>query len=279
MSESSMGVHSMTTVQRVVITGSTRGIGFGLAKEFVRLGHHVVISGRGKPAVEQAVAALQPVTSKVIGIPCDVSRGSDLQALWEGAVSQLGGVDLWINNAGVSHPRQRAGEMREDNIRAVQETNLLGMMLATQIAAKGMQAQGGGAIYNMEGFGSNGMAIAGMALYGASKFALTYFNKALAAELAQSHVKICYLSPGIVVTDLLKRDMGSATSKDFQKTLRTYKILGDKVDTVAPWLVERMLKPQANGARVAWLTGRKAGGRFFMSLFRQRQVITDADFT
>lgn len=274
-----MGVHSMTTAQRVVITGSTRGIGFGLAKEFVRLGHHVVISGRGNPAVERAVAALKRDTSKVVGIPCDVSRGSDLQALWDGAVSQLGGVDLWINNAGVSHPRQRAGEMQEDNIRAVQETNLLGMMLATQIAAKGMQAQGGGTIYNMEGFGSNGMAIAGMALYGASKFALTYFNKALAAELAQSNVKICYLSPGIVVTDLLKRDMGSATSKDFQKTRRTYKILGDKVDTVAPWLVERMLKPQANGARVAWLTGRKAGGRFLMSLFRQRQVITDADFT
>lgn len=272
----------MSAPQRIVITGSTRGIGRGMAEEFLRRGHHVVISGRRAEDVEAARHALGDAVAqgaKVAGLACDISDAQAIQNLWDHACAELGKVDIWINNAGVSHPRQRAGEMQEDNIRAVQETNLLGMMLATQIAAKGMQAQGGGTIYNMEGFGSNGMAIAGMALYGASKFALTYFNKALAAELAQSNVKICYLSPGIVVTDLLKRDMGSATSKDFQKTRRTYKILGDKVDTVAPWLVERMLKPQANGARVAWLTGRKAGGRFLMSLFRQRQVITDADFT
>ena len=264
--------------QRVVITGSTRGIGLGMAKEFLRRGHRVVVSGRGQEAVDKAIASLASPAGQVVGIRCDVSQGPALTALWDGAVAEFGGVDLWINNAGISHSRQRAGDMQETDIRAVQETNLLGMMLATQIAAKGMQAQGGGTIYNMEGFGSNGMAIPGMSLYGASKFALTYFNKALAAELAQGPVKICYLSPGIVVTDLLKRDMGSAHSKDFQKTLRTYKILGDKVDTVAPWLVEHMLKPQANGARVAWLTGRKAGGRFLMSLFRKREVISDADF-
>jgi short-subunit dehydrogenase len=216
--------------------------------------------------------------AQVAGQACDVSSAEELNNIWSFARRQFGTVNIWINNAGVSHPRQRAGVMHEHDIRQVQEINLLGMMLASQVAARGMLEQGHGTIYNMEGFGSNGMALPGMSLYGASKFALTYFNRALAAELKDSAVKVCHLSPGIVVTDLLKRDMGSAQSKDFQRTVKTYKILGDKVDTVAPWLVEQMLRPQANGARIAWLTGRKAGGRFLMSIFRKRQVITDADF-
>ena len=271
----------MSAPQRIVITGSTRGIGRGMAEEFLRRGHHVVISGRRAEDVEAARHALSDAAAqgaKVAGLACDVSDAKAVQNLWDHACAELGKVDIWINNAGVSHPRQRAGEMQDKDIRSVQETNLLGMMLATQIAARGLLAQGGGTIYNMEGFGSNGMALPGMSLYGASKFALTYFNKALAAELKDSPVKICYLSPGIVVTDLLKRDMGHAQSKDFERTLRTYKILGDKVETVTPWLVEQMLKPQPHGARVAWLTGRKAGGRFLMSLFRPRTVISDADF-
>lgn len=272
----------MSQPQCIVITGSTRGIGWGMAEAFLRRGHPVVVSGRRDDAVRQAVESLSDAAvaghTQVAGQSADVSHAEDLQNLWRFANEQFGKVDIWINNAGISHPRQRAGTMLESDICAVQETNLLGMMLATQIAARGMLSQGHGTIYNMEGFGSNGMALPGMSLYGASKFALTYFNKALAAELKGGPVKICYLSPGIVVTDLLKRDMGSAQSKDFQRTLRTYKILGDKVSTVAPWLVDNILKPQNHGARIAWLTGRKAGGRFLLSLFRKRQVISESDF-
>jgi len=160
----------------------------------------------------------------------------------------------------------------------VQQINLQGMMQGTRIALVGMQAQGGGTIYNMEGYGSNGMMNPGMGLYGASKFALTYFNKALLAETRDSAVKICYLSPGIVLTDLLKRDMGSNDARDIARTRRIYNILADRVETVTPWLVDNILKPQKAGARVAWLTGAKAGKRFFLSLFRKRQLLTDADF-
>ena len=185
----------------------------------------------------------------------------------------------WINNAGVTHPRQKVGELRAADIDATQRTNLLGMMLATRVALEGMRAQpGGGTIWNMEGFGSNGMMTPGMSLYGASKFALTYFNKALLAETGTGPVKVCWLSPGIVVTDLVKRDMGSTSEAEAARTRRLYDILADRVETVTPWLVERMLEPHKSGDRVAWLTNRKAFGRFFMSLFRKRQAVTDSDF-
>jgi len=271
----------MNKARQIVVTGSTRGIGRGLAGELLRRGHSVAISGRTQAAADAAVAALQPLATggaRAIGLGCDVSRAADLQRLWDESARQFGRIDIWVNNAGISHPRQRGGEMRAEDIRSVEETNLLGMMLATQVALRGMQSQqGGGLIYNMEGFGSNGMMTPGMSLYGASKFALTYFNKALLAETGDGPVKICYLSPGIVLTDLLKRDMGSNDPKDWERTKRVYNILADRVETVTPWLADGILRNDKAGGRVAWLTGQKAGARFFMSLFRKRQLISDAD--
>lgn len=271
----------MSARLNVVITGSTRGIGKGLAAEILKRGHNVVVSGRTQAAVDAAIADLHAAATngaRAAGAPCDVSKRDDLQRLWDAAIAAFGRVDVWINNAGISHPRQRAGEMHEEDINSVQEINLLGMMLATQVALLGMRTQGHGTIYNMEGFGSNGMVTPGMGLYGASKFALTYFNKALVAETGDGPVKVCYLSPGIVITDLLKRDMGSNNPKEIERTRRIYNILADRVETVTPWLAERVLQPQKAGARVAWLTGGKAGRRFMMSLFKKRTVFAAGDF-
>ena len=90
-------------------------------------------------------------------------------------------------------------------------------------------------------------------------------------------MRICYLSPGIVLTDLLKRDMSSNNPGDWERTKRIYNILADRVETVTPWLAEHVLLNTRAGARVAWLTNGKAAGRFCMSLIRKRQLVTDAD--
>ena len=266
----------------IVVTGSTRGIGRGLALQLLERGQHVIVSGRSATAASAAASELQPHArdgARVIGVGCDVSQLAQVENLWNTAHREFGRVDIWINNAGISHDRQRGGELRGADIRAVEETNLLGMMYATQVAMRGMQQQpAGGTIYNMEGFGSSGMKTPGMSLYGASKFALTYFNKALLSETKHSKVRICYLSPGIVITDLLKRDMGgTANPADWERTKRIYNILADRVETVTPWLAEGVLRNDKAGARIAWLTGGKAGRRFLMSLFRKRQILTDAD--
>ena len=268
--------------QSIVITGSTRGIGRGLAAEYIKRGHDVAVSGRTQAAVDEAVAALAPLAAdgaRVVGAPCDVSDAAALRRLWDTAAGAFGRVDAWINNAGLSHPRQPIGGLHGADIEVVATTNLQGMMLGTQVALEGMGRQaGGGTIWNMEGFGSNGMMTPGMSLYGASKFALTYFNEALLAETRGGPVKVCWLSPGIVVTDLMKRDMGSTSEQEIARTRRIYDILADRVETVTPWLVERMLGPHKTGDRVAWLTNGKAFRRFFGSLFRKRRVLSDADF-
>jgi short-subunit dehydrogenase len=272
----------MTKPLVIVITGSTRGIGKGMALEFAKRGHHVVISGRSQELADTVARELQQSASgesRLVGVGCDVARRGDIEGLWQRSIEHFGNVDVWINNAGVSHPRQRAGDLHWRDIQAVQQTNLTGVLHATQVALAGMSQQAeGGAIYNMEGFGSNGMSRPGMSLYGASKFALTYFNQALLKEIPSSPVKVCYLSPGIVITDLLKRDMGVAGSTEFERTRKVYEILADRVETVSPWLVEQMLRMPANGTRIAWLTSGKAARRFLGSLFHRRQVLRPADF-
>lgn len=272
----------MSGQKSLIVTGSTRGIGKGIAGELLRRGHNVAISGRGQPAVDAAVGELAAHAqggAKIIGVACDVSKEADLERLWAESKRAFGNVDVWVNNAGVSHGRQSIDALVPQDVNAVAETNLLGMILATRIAQRGMEAQpNGGTIYNMEGFGSSGRTTTGMSLYGASKYALTYFNKCMIDETRGSRVRICYLSPGIVVTDLLKRDMGSTSEAEWARTKRVYNILADRVETVTPYLAEGIVANDKPGARVAWLTGGKAAFRFLTASFRKRQVLEDSDF-
>lgn len=272
----------MTSKKSFVVTGSTRGIGRGIALELLKRGHDVAISGRSAAAVEAAVRELATAAApgaRVVGSAGEVSSSADMERLWSEASKAFGKIDVWVNNAGVSHERQVIGELHAKDVSTVAHTNLTGMMFATQIAMRGMRDQpAGGVIYNMEGFGSSGRTTSGMCLYGASKYALTYFNKCLMAETRGDKVRICYLSPGIVITDLLKRDMGSTTEAEWERTKRVYNILADRVETVTPYLAEGIIANEKAGTRVAWLTGKKAAFRFMTAGFTKRKVLRDEDF-
>src|SRR5262245_39454543 len=91
-----------------VITGSTKGIGFALAKYCVSRGHDVMISGRAARDVDAAVASIHGTGSgKVAGCATDVTDPAQVQVLWDQAVKSFGRVDIWINNAGVANTTRR----------------------------------------------------------------------------------------------------------------------------------------------------------------------------
>ncbi len=263
----------MTTV---VVTGSTRGIGFGLAESFLKHGCRVVVSGRGQEAVDEALDKLRAAsdTAQVAGRACDVTNSADLEALWKFAGEQFARIDIWINNAGISINRAPLWAQSAADILAVVNTNLTGVLLASKVVMAGMREQGGGQIWNMEGFGSNGMTQPGMAAYGATKRAVNYLNKALRKDAAGTGIRVCTLSPGIVVTDLLIGDYDTS-SEQWRKARRLLNILGDTVETVTPYLVEGVLHAQKDGARVMWLTNRKAAWRFLTARFKKRDLFAD----
>lgn len=260
----------------VVITGSTRGIGLGLATEFRRLGHNVVVSSRGDAAVEKARALVSavPGSGKVAGVACDVSDRDAVQRLWDGAVQQLGSVDIWINNAGYSGPRRNLPELTAEDIAPVIATNIWGSIWGTQVPLAGMEKQGGGKIFNFEGFGSDGMSAPGLTIYGLTKRAVTYFTASVNKEIAGSPVLLGTISPGIVVTDLLEEAKDSDPTR-WEKTKRLYNILGDKVETVAPFIVAQVLKAERPGTAIRWLTTPKAVWRFLTAGISGRKVMPE----
>ena len=264
----------------IVITGSTRGIGLGLAREFLVRGHRVFISSRHQEAVQQTLAGLVedfPATD-IAGQVCDVTRESDVKALWDAAVHAFGVVDIWINNAGCNNAKQLIHEMTIDDIESTLRTNLVGTVSGSVIAYRGMQAQGSGWIYNMEGFGSDGMIGIYQIPYGLSKYGLRYFTKALAKTARDTPVRVGYLSPGIVTTEMAvpRKELRGAF---FYEKMKLLNVLSDHVETVTPWLVDQMLASNAggkNGMAIRWMTLPRVLGRFISSLFRKRRVIEEA---
>ena len=257
----------------VVITGSTRGIGLGLAKSFLERDCRVVISGRSQGSVDAALDVLGG-SAELSGCPCDISSAEQLQALWTHAAERFGRVDVWINNAGISIPRKPLQDSDIADLQAIVSINLTAILLANQMLIANMQAQGSGQIWNMEGFGSDGAAQRGMAAYGATKRAVNYLNKALQKDIADTPVQVCTLSPGIVVTDLLIGDY-DLQSEEWQKSKKIFNILGDSVETVTPWLADKVLATEKSGAKVAWLTTGKAFRRFMAAGFNKRDLFAD----
>jgi len=263
-------------MKNVVITGSTRGIGHGLAQEFLKRGCRVMITGRDQRQVEETVSQFAAAfgDDQVAGSTCEVTSVTSLEGLWNNSVKKFGQVDVWINNAGITISRAPLWEQSAQDIEAIVMTNLAGMLFANKVALAGMKEQGFGQIWNMEGFGSGGQTAPGMAAYGATKSAVTYLIKALQKDIAGTGVQVCTLSPGMVITDLLIGDY-DFESPDWPKTRKILNILGDKVETVTPFLVDGILKADKSGAKVVWLTKSKAFGRFMTAGFNKRDLFED----
>lgn len=258
----------------VVITGGTRGIGLGLAKEMLARDCRVVICGRSEESVAKALGELE-AGIKATGVPADVSSRESMQALWDHAVATYGKVDIWINNAGISAPRRPFTEVTPDVVSSVFATNMFGAANGCAVALAGLQKQSaGGWIWNMEGFGSTGQVQPGMATYGASKRAVTYLTETLVKETKDGNVKVGFLSPGIVATDLLVDDY-DGRPEEFEKARKIFNILGDRVETVTPYLADGVLAATKSGTRVAWLTKAKAFGRFATAGFKKRDIFAD----
>ena len=235
-------------MKSIVITGSSRGIGYGLADAFLARGCRVIVSGRSQGSTDRAVdkLAAQYGRDRISGYPCDVSAADQVQALWNAAVEDWGQVDIWINNAGVNHPMQSLWDISADTLQSVFETNLLGLAYCSQVAIKGMLKQGHGHVYNMEGHGSSGQFMHGMSGYGTSKSAVRYLTKALIQETKGTPVKVSTLSPGMVKTNLVN-DQFQGDPEGLERAQAIFNLLGDSVETVTPWLADRVLENEKSG--------------------------------
>jgi NAD(P)-dependent dehydrogenase (short-subunit alcohol dehydrogenase family) len=183
-----------------IVTGGTKGIGRGIAEALVREGVNVCISARSRSEIDQTLEALCALKAgNATGIVSDVCNYSQVKPLFELTVSQFGGLDILINNAGIGL-FQTVEEMTPEDFRSVIETNLFGVFYCCHEAIPLMKQRGGGYIINMSSLaGVN--AHPKMAAYNASKFGLNGFSEALMQEVRHDNIKVSYIMPGSVNTE------------------------------------------------------------------------------
>ncbi len=262
-------------MKTAIITGGTRGIGAGLVRDFLKLGWNVSYSGTSDSSVESSLSLLSTNyrTESFRAFKCDVTVENDLISLWNNTIAAFGKVDIWVNNAGTASEQVMFYKIPVEIFMKIIDTNIKGLMLATHIAYNRMAEQGFGAIYNMEGLGSDGRTLSGLLSYGTSKRAVRYFTEGFAEEVKDAPVIVGTISPGMVLTDLLLEPLRK-NPPNKKQMIRIYNLLANDVDTITPFLVKKMIENKKNGAKIAWLTSGKVMMRFLTAPFSKRDVVS-----
>jgi len=258
----------------VVVTGGSRGIGLGLARNFLKHQCSVTICGLNENRLDYTLKTLKKdfPDSIISGFVSNVTNRNDVEQLYKKAVEANGNIDIWVNNAGRGQEMENAWDLEPDKYENIIATNITGMIHGSLTAIKHMEKQGYGRIYNMEGFGSDGTIQRKITVYGTTKRAVRYFSRSLAMEAEGTGVMVGTISPGMVITDFITSPLQNQSTEEQEKTKKIFNILGDKVETVTPFLVKQMLKNNQNGARIEWLKKPKIIWRFLKSPFKKRDL-------
>lgn len=245
--------------KHAVVTGSTKGIGRGLAEALAGRGWRVAIAS---PSGDEARGAAAEIGGGAAGFACDVRDAGQVQALFDGAAAAFGSVDLWVNNAGLALTGAELAELPAGDFRQMLEINVLGTMQGCQAALTGMRAQGRGAIYNVFGAGSDGEPVPHMIGYATTKRAVQFLTQSLAEEMRGGPVLLGAISPGLVMSQGFLREharMPAGPERDAREAW--VNVIGDHVETVAAWAADIFETNDEHGAVFSWLTPEKIAAR------------------
>jgi 3-oxoacyl-[acyl-carrier protein] reductase len=230
-----------------IVTGASKGIGAGIAKGLAAEGAAVVVNyASSKEGADRVVGEIVRSGGKALAVQGDVSKVSDVRRLFAETRRAFGRLDVLVNNAGV-YEFAPLGEITEEHFHRQFNTNVLGLILATQEAAKLFGSEGG-SIINI-GSSASSLTPPTTAVYTATKGAVDAVTHVLAKELGPRKIRVNSINPGMVETEGT-RAMGVIGS-DFQKQLEAQTPLGGIAQPadIAPIAV--FLASQESG----WLTG------------------------
>jgi glucose 1-dehydrogenase len=185
-----------------VVTGGTRGLGLAIAEAFSAEAATVVVGSRSPEAVQAAVVKLREAGAQASGLPTDVTRLAEVEALATHACEEFGRLDIWVNNAGVAGPYGPTMGFAPEAFYQVIQTNMAGTYNGARTAMAQFLAQGSGKLINLMGHGYKN-PVPYQNAYSASKAWCRSFTLALAEETRGSGVGVFAFNPGMVLTDLL----------------------------------------------------------------------------
>jgi gluconate 5-dehydrogenase len=185
-----------------LITGSSQGIGFGIARGLGQAGATIILNGRNEEKLRRAVSTLASERLKVFGYPFDVSDSKQIDQNISAIEREVGPVDILVNNAGI----QRRGPLdtfEESLWREVIGTNLTAVFLTTKRVVKGMIERRSGKIINICSLMSE-ISRPTIGPYTASKGGVKMLTKAMAVEWAKYNIQVNGIGPGFIVTEMNK---------------------------------------------------------------------------
>ena len=189
-----------------LIAGGTKGIGLGIALEFVREGAKVVIGGTTDSTGAAGVSELEAAGGEAMFVNCDVSRLDHLDRIIEKTVERFGRLDIYVANAGINDVNKTHFlDITPQQYTRIMDVNLKGMFFGGQKAAQQMVKQGeGGVIINMSSVNAH-LALDAQVVYTTSKGGVQQLTKVQAVALAPHNIKVNAMAPGPIETELMRR--------------------------------------------------------------------------
>lgn len=180
-----------------IVTGASRGIGRAIARSLAAEGCAVAICARGEEELEASAADLRGTGARVLAIPLDVAEPVSGERLVERAESELGRVDVLVNNVG-GNRRGRFVELSDDDWRELLDLNLLSALRASRAAIPAMKRSGGGSIVFIASIFGREAGGPGLAIYNTTKSAMISAAKIMALELAPQGIRVNSVAPGSI---------------------------------------------------------------------------------
>ena len=257
-------------MKTIIITGSARGFGYSMAKFFYENNNHIVICDINEKELENARNNLSKIKSNgnIYSYKVDVTNEEDIINMINDLKDKVESIDILINNAGVNQPMKNIWELDSKVIDRLIDIDLKGTILCSKILLPIFIKQGQGAIYNVEGYGSNNATMPGLSIYGTAKRGVTYFTEALAKEIKDTGVIVGKITPGIMITNFIGTSLGDGEKIELdEKTKNIYNILGDRPETIAKFMVDKIENNTKNNVKFTWLTTGRAFARFIKATF------------
>jgi 3-hydroxybutyrate dehydrogenase len=200
----------MLTGKTALVTGSTSGIGLGIARALARQGARVMLNGFGD--VDAALAAVREFDPGVRYHGADMSQPAEIEAMVRACEAELGGVDILVNNAGIQHVAN-VEDFPTERWDAIIAINLSSAFHAMRAALPGMKRRGWGRVINVAS--THGLvASAGKSAYVAAKHGIVGLTKAAALENATSGITVNAICPGWVLTPLVQKQVDARAARD-----------------------------------------------------------------
>lgn len=186
-----------------VITGASRGIGFSVAKAFVKEGAKIALCGSRQETADQAAAQLKRLypDAQILPLGVNMEDGAAIGKMVAAVVEKWGRIDVLVNNAGITEAKP-IFEMSDEDFDSVLRINLSGPFKCTREVAKVMKEHGGSIINTSSMVGTYGGTM--QTAYAASKFGVNGLTKSCAKELGAYHIRVNAVAPGVVSTDMVK---------------------------------------------------------------------------